>query len=119
MKNLTPHIISIDAIHQDGEYIAIGDNNRLYSASYSTQHQTMFYAIPNTVKVSQFVPLAAMPVLTYENVEEGNVYRFNDSWIIIEKVYGPFAKRPWRTVYANIRGTVPQVIKLYPHKTLS
>lgn len=40
---------------QDGEYIAVGNNGRRYSAYYSAEHECMFFCIPSYVKILGYV----------------------------------------------------------------
>lgn len=49
-------VYQLDEIHEDGEYYAIGDDSRLYHASYSEECCCMFFAIPSTVHVVGYIP---------------------------------------------------------------
>lgn len=40
---------------RDGDYIAVGNNGRRYSAKYSAEHECMFFCIPSYVKIVGYV----------------------------------------------------------------
>lgn len=117
MKNLDAHMIHINNIETPGDYIALADDGKLYPASYSKEFQTMFFAIPNNVNASHFVPLDNIPFLCYDNVAIDDAFRFGPNWVVVREVYGPFERRQFKTVYADINGGTRQaIIKLYPER---
>ena len=117
MKNFDANMTHINNITTAGEYIAMGDNGKLYPASYSKEFETMFFAIPNTIAVSRFAPIEKIPFLSYDNVAVDDVFRFGPNWVIVREVYGPYDRRPFKTVYADINGGARQaIIKLFPEE---
>ena len=45
----------IAAANKDGEYYAIGDNGKQYSASYNAEFGCMFFAIPAIVEIIGYI----------------------------------------------------------------
>lgn len=51
MKNLA----EIIATNKDGDYYAIGNNGKQYTASYSAKFECMFFAIPASVEIIGYI----------------------------------------------------------------
>lgn len=45
----------IKATNKNGEFYAIGDNGKEYTASYNAKFECMFFAIPSTVEIVGYI----------------------------------------------------------------
>ena len=45
----------IKRTNKDGEFYAIGDNGKQYTASYSAKFEAMFFAIPASVEIVGYI----------------------------------------------------------------
>lgn len=74
-------------ITDSGRYLAVDDEDRLYTATYDADKKTLYFTISTGINIIGYIAVAELPTLSYKNVTVGGIFIYDGHWVRCQQLY--------------------------------